>query len=113
MTTARPFLMFQDDHAQDALDLYFNTSPESHLVQAERYAEGEPGPVGTIKVGVFALCSRGFMCSDSPVKHDFSLTPVSSTFIDFDSVEELERITTMASANSSAGSMIASVSRGS
>jgi predicted 3-demethylubiquinone-9 3-methyltransferase (glyoxalase superfamily) len=92
MTTARPFFMFQDGSAQAALDLYFDTFPDSRMIGAERYAEGEAGPAGTIKVAVFMLCGREFMCSDSPVKHNFSFTPASSTFIEFDSVAELERV---------------------
>src|SRR5262245_42449761 len=92
MTTARPFLMFQDGVAQTALDLYFATFPDSRMVRAERYAQGDPGPVGTIKVAVFTLCGREFMCSDSAIKHNFSFTPSSSTFVDFDSVAELERV---------------------
>lgn len=91
MTTARPFLMFQDGTAQAALDLYFATFPDSRMVRVEHYAEGEPGPVGSIKVALFTLCGREFMCSDSPVKHGFTFTPASSTFVEFDSVAELER----------------------
>jgi len=91
MTTARPFLMFQDGIAQAALDLYFATFPDSRMVRVERYTQGGPGPVGTIKVAVFTLCGREFMCSDSPVKHNFTFTPASSTFVDFDSLAELER----------------------
>lgn len=91
MTTARPFLMFQGGSAQAALDLYFATFPDSHMVRVERYAQGDPGPAGTIKVAVFTLCDREFMCSDSPIKHDFSFTPASSTFVDFASEAELER----------------------
>jgi len=48
MTTAKPFLMFQDGTAQAALDLYFATFPDSRMVRAERYVQGEPGPTGTI-----------------------------------------------------------------
>ncbi len=92
MTTARPFFMFQDGNAQAALDLYFATFPDSHMVRVERYAQGEPGPAGTIKVAVFTLCGREFMCSDSPIKHGFSFTPANSTFVEFDSLEELERV---------------------
>jgi predicted 3-demethylubiquinone-9 3-methyltransferase (glyoxalase superfamily) len=92
MTTARPFFMFQEGSAQAALDLYFATFPESRTIRIERYAEGEPGPAGTIKVAVFVLCGREFMCSDSPIKHNFSFTPANSTFIEFDSIEELERV---------------------
>jgi predicted 3-demethylubiquinone-9 3-methyltransferase (glyoxalase superfamily) len=92
MTTATPFLMFQGGTAQAALDLYFATFPDSRLVRVERDAAGEAGPIGTIKVAVFTLCGREFMCSDSPVEHGFSFTPSSSTFVDFDSAAELERV---------------------
>lgn len=92
MTTAKPFLMFQGGTAQAALDLYLATFPDSRLVRVERYAAGQGGPAGTIKVAVFTICGREFMCSDSPVKHGFSFTPASSTFVDFDSIAELERV---------------------
>ena len=92
MTTARPFLMFQGGTAQAALDLYFSTFPDSSIVNIERYAAGEPGPVGTIKVAVFTLCGVEYMCSDSPIQHAFSFTPSSSTFVEFDSQQELERV---------------------
>ena len=92
MTTARPFFMFQGGTAQAALDLYFATFPDSQIVRIERYAHGEPGPVGTIKVAVFTLCGSEFMCSDSPITHNFSFTPASSTFVEFDSAAELERV---------------------
>ena len=57
MTTARPFLMFQGGIAQSALDLYFATLPDSRMLRVERYAQGEGGPAGTIKVAVFTLCN--------------------------------------------------------
>jgi predicted 3-demethylubiquinone-9 3-methyltransferase (glyoxalase superfamily) len=94
LATARPF---QDGNAQAALDLYFATFPGSSMVRVERYAEGEPGPAGTIRVAVFTLCGREFMCSDSPITHGFSFTPASSTFVEFDSVDDLERAFTMLS----------------
>ena len=99
MTTARPFLMFQGGTAQAALDLYFATFPDSGMVRVERYGEGQGGPAGTIKVAVFALCGREFMCSDSPIKHGFSFTPASSTFVDFDSAADLERVFAILSAD--------------
>ena len=92
MTTARPFLTFQGGAAQAALDLYFSAFPDSGIVRVEKYTEGELGPIGTIKVAVFTLCGREFMCSDSPIEHEFSFTPSSSTFVEFDSLEELERV---------------------
>jgi predicted 3-demethylubiquinone-9 3-methyltransferase (glyoxalase superfamily) len=83
--------MFQGGNAQRALDLYFATFPDSRMVRVERYGSGDAGPAGTIKVAVFTLCGREFMCSDSPIKHDFSFTPASSTFVDFESIADLER----------------------
>lgn len=90
MTTARPFLMFQGGSARAALDLYFATFPDSGMVRVQYWQQGEQGAVGTIKVAVFTICGREFMCSDSPVKHNFSFTPSSSVFVDFDSEAELE-----------------------
>jgi predicted 3-demethylubiquinone-9 3-methyltransferase (glyoxalase superfamily) len=84
--------MFQEGNAQAALDFYFATFPDSRMVSVQRYTSGEGGPAGTIKVAVFNLCGREFMCSDSPVKHAFSFTPSSSIFVDFDSAAELERV---------------------
>lgn len=92
MTTATPFLMFQDGNAQAALDLYFSVFPNSGMLKAERYGEGEPGPPGSIKVATFRLCGNEFMCSDSPMKHDFSFTPSNSIFVNFDTRQELERV---------------------
>ena len=83
--------MFQGGAAQAALDLYFSTFPDSGMVCVEKYTEGELGPVGTIKVALFRLCGCEFMCSESPIDHEFSFTPSSSTFVEFDLPEELER----------------------
>jgi predicted 3-demethylubiquinone-9 3-methyltransferase (glyoxalase superfamily) len=91
MTTARPFLMFQGGTARAALDLYFATFPRSGIVRVEHYGAAGPGPAGTIKVAVFTLCDREFMCADSPVNHGFSFTPSTSIFVDFDSAADLER----------------------
>lgn len=92
MPTARPFLMFQNGKAREALDLYLATLPDSRIVRADYYGEGDPGPTGTIKVAVFTLCGREFMCSDSPIEHAFAFTPSSSIFVDVDSEDELKRV---------------------
>ena len=84
--------MFQRGAAQSALDMYLSTFPDSKEIRVEKYVEGEHGPVGTIKVAVFTLCGREYMCSDSPIEHEFTFTPSTSTFVEFDSIEELERV---------------------
>ena len=91
MTTARPFLMFQQGRAQAALDLYFDTFPDSRMVHMEHWEQGEPGPAGTIKVAAFTLFGREYLCSDSPMTHDFDFTPSLSIYVDMDSLAELER----------------------
>lgn len=88
---ATPFLMFTGD-AQAAMDLYTSLFRDSTIVRAERYADGGPGPAGTIKVATFTLCGREFMCSDSPIRHEFSFTPSSSIFVECESRDELERV---------------------
>lgn len=45
-----------------------------------------------MKVASFTLCGHELMSSDSPVKNAFRFTPASSTFVDFDSASELERV---------------------
>jgi predicted 3-demethylubiquinone-9 3-methyltransferase (glyoxalase superfamily) len=84
--------MFQGGKAQAALDLYFDTFPNSGMMRVERYAEGDDAPAGTIRVAVFTLGGLECMCSDSPITHDFTFTPASSTFVEFSSVAELDRI---------------------
>lgn len=83
--------MFQDGNAQAALALYLATFPDARIVRVEPYVQGELGPVGSIKVAIFTLCGREFMCSDSPIKHGFTFTPSSSIFVEFDSADELKR----------------------
>jgi len=89
--------MFQDGNAQAALDLYLATFPAAQVVRVEHYVQGELGAAGSIKVAIFKLCGREFMCSDSPIKHGFTFTPSSSIFVEFDSVEGLNRAHTILS----------------
>lgn len=84
--------MFQGGLAQAAMDLYCGTFPDSAVVRVERYDDKGPGLEGTIKVATFSVCGREYMCSDSPITHGFGFTPSSSTFVDFDSAEELDRV---------------------
>jgi predicted 3-demethylubiquinone-9 3-methyltransferase (glyoxalase superfamily) len=91
MPQATPFLMFQGGSAQAALDLYFATFPGSRMLSVERFAKGELGAEGSIKVARFTLCGSEFMCSDSPIEHAFSFTPSSSIFVEFEALESLDR----------------------
>ncbi|CAM3869345.1 VOC family protein [Parendozoicomonas haliclonae] len=92
MPKVRPFLMFQGGVAQDALDRYLSTFPNSEILSLEKYADETHAPKGYIKLAVFSLCGQEYMCSDSPINHDFSFTPSSSTFVEFDSQHEFDHV---------------------
>lgn len=92
MPRATPFLMFQGGNAQAALDLYFATFPDAHLLSVDRYGKGELGTEGSIKTARFTVCGSEFMCSDSPIEHAFSFTPSSSIFVEFESADTLDSI---------------------
>lgn len=82
------FLMFEG-HAEEAMDFYISVFPGSTVESVQRYGAGEPGPEGSVKVASFQIHGHSLMCSDSPVKHDFTFTPSISVFIDCDDDEEL------------------------
>ena len=86
----RTHLMF-DGNAEEAMTLYVSLFGDSEIRTIERYGPGGPGPEGTVKVATFSLAGREFVCIDSPVKHDFTMTPAVSVFVDCESEEELER----------------------
>ncbi len=57
----------------------------------ERYAAGEQGAVGTVKLAEFAFGDQRFLCIDSPVKHNFTFTPSVSIFVECSDESEQER----------------------
>ena len=83
--TVRPFLMFQGGEGSAALDFYLSLFPDARVDAMERYAAGDPGPEGTIKVARFTIGGQSVMCSDSFIKHAFTFTPSISFFIDCNS----------------------------
>lgn len=90
ITRVATHLLFQGD-AVEALGLYREVFPELKTIAEARYGEGEGAPAGTIKFGQFDLFGHRISYADSPIEHAFSFTPAVSLFIDFDSIEELER----------------------
>ena len=88
--TVSTFLMFQQGDAQEAMTLYASVFPGAGVERIERYAAGEPGPEGTVKVAHFDLNGHRLMFSDSYVKHAFTFTPSVSLFVDFASADELD-----------------------
>jgi predicted 3-demethylubiquinone-9 3-methyltransferase (glyoxalase superfamily) len=88
----RPFLMFQGQQAEQALQYYVAVFRDAEIVELERYIAGQPGVPGTVRRATFRIGTQLIACTDSPIKHAFDFTPASSFFIDFSSEAELERV---------------------
>ena len=65
--TVRPFLMFQGGEGSAALDFYLSLFPDARVDAMERYAAGDPGPEGTIKVARFTIGGQSACTASSPV----------------------------------------------
>ena len=83
----RTHIMF-DGTAEEAMNYYVSLFPNSIVLDAQHYEEGESK--GKLYQGVFTLAGREFMCIDTPIKHDFGITPAISIFVDCDSASEQE-----------------------
>jgi predicted 3-demethylubiquinone-9 3-methyltransferase (glyoxalase superfamily) len=76
--------------AEEALNLYTSVFPSATVTERQRWAAGEPGPVGSFKLAHLRLAGQDLVLFDSPVKHDFSFTPSVSLFVTCDSERELD-----------------------
>ena len=84
-------LMFEGA-AEEAMTFFVSLFGNSRIEQIERYGPGEMGAEGSVKLAVFSLAGRDFLCIDSPVKHGFTFTPAFSFFVDAESEAELRRL---------------------
>lgn len=91
--TARlhPFLMFEGN-AEAAINFYTSLFPGARIDEIARYAAGEPGPEGTVKMARFTVAGQMLLASDSFVKHAFSFTPALSLFVECKSEAEIDRL---------------------
>jgi predicted 3-demethylubiquinone-9 3-methyltransferase (glyoxalase superfamily) len=63
----------------------------------QRFGPAGPGPAGTVAHARARLADLEVMFSDSPVKHDFEMTPATSLFVTCASEAELdERVAQLA-----------------
>lgn len=82
-------LMFEGT-AEEAMKFYTSLFANSEIKQIDRYGAGEMGAEGSVKMAIFTLAGREFICIDSPVKHAFSFTPSMSIFVVCDGESELD-----------------------
>ncbi len=86
---AATHLMFEGD-ATAALELYGAVFPAFRVEHVERYAAGEAGAEGTVRLASASLGGHALIVIDSPVKHGFTFTPAMSLFVECESAEELD-----------------------
>ncbi|SIS45490.1 VOC family protein [Salimicrobium flavidum] len=86
MKNVTPFLMFQEQNAEEAMNFYTSLFDDASIEHIKRYEDG------TVMEGFFTLSGQGFRCTDSPIEHNFAFTPSFSTFIDCETVAEFDKL---------------------
>jgi predicted 3-demethylubiquinone-9 3-methyltransferase (glyoxalase superfamily) len=94
MKPITPFIWF-DSNAEEAMNYYINTFPNSSMTYLERYSgdQGIPGEAelkGKVLTGIFELNGQRFMCLDGgPI---FTLSGGISFMVEFDTQDELDAV---------------------
>lgn len=94
VSSIKPFLMFQNNDAEAAMNFYVSLFPDSEIIDIVRYGPGEAGAEGSVRNATLSIAGQKVMCIDSPVKHAFNFTPSFSFFVDCSSQEEQNRLVT-------------------
>lgn len=92
MTRMTPFLLFQGGRAEEALNFYAETVPDSRVESIERFGPGGPGPEGTVLRAHVVIAGQAVMAHDSFVSHDFGFTPALSFFVECDDEAAFDRL---------------------
>ena len=90
--SVRPFLLFQDGKAEEALTFYTSLIPGSRIDHVERYDANGPGAEGTVFRATFTLADQTVLCTDSIARHDFTFTPAFSFWVECESDAQLEQL---------------------
>lgn len=94
-----PFLTFQKEDAEQAMNFYIALFDNSKIVSLQRWGKEGPGKEGTIMHATFNLNGQQFMCSDSPPIHNWDFSPAVSNYVNCGDESELERLFTSLSEN--------------
>jgi predicted 3-demethylubiquinone-9 3-methyltransferase (glyoxalase superfamily) len=92
MKQAVSFQLMFIGKAEEAMNLYVSSVPDSEIVSIERYGPGESGAEGSVKQAVFSLMGHQVRCIDSPAIHEFTFTPSISLFVDCRSEAEIDAL---------------------
>jgi len=83
------FLMF-NGHAEAAMNFYTSLFEDSEILQLTHYGPNEAGAEGSVLQATFSLNGQTFMCIDSHVQHDFTLTPAMSLYVACETEPEID-----------------------
>jgi len=89
-----PFLTFQDNNAEKAMNFYIDIFDDSKVVQVQRWGKDMPVEEGKIMHATFELSGNLYKCSDSPPIHAWGFSPAISNFITCENESELENLFT-------------------
>ena len=86
-------LMFQNGRALEAMRRYEEIFAGGFTIdELDTYDESSPGPTGQVQLALCRLLGSRITFVDSPVQHDFDMTPAISLFVECDDDGELERL---------------------
>jgi predicted 3-demethylubiquinone-9 3-methyltransferase (glyoxalase superfamily) len=85
-------ILFQNGRAKQAVERYQEVFEGFCLDRLDLSAGDGDGPAGQVKVADFQLLGRRFVCIDSPVQHEWDMTPGIAPFIECDDDDEIERL---------------------
>lgn len=91
-TRVQPFLMFEG-RAEEAMNFYVSLFPDAKINEIRRYGPNQSGKEGSVMLANFTLGGQNILCIDSAVSHGFTFTPAFSLFVDCESEEQVERLT--------------------
>ena len=86
-------LMFQNGRALEALRRYEEIFHGAFTIdELDTYDESAAGLRGQVQLAVCTLLGQRITCIDSPVRHDFDMTPAIALFVECDDDDELQRL---------------------
>lgn len=91
-TRVLPFLMFQENNAETAMNYYISLFQDGKIIDIKRYGPQGPGTAGSVMKATFSIAGQTIHCIDSPVKHAFTFTPSFSLWVDCVSEEQIGKL---------------------
>lgn len=88
-----PHLMFQNGHAEEAMNHYVALF-DGEVLAIDRYDAETPGMDGKVMLATFVIAGLRINIMDSSIQHEFDLTPSMSLFFNCASQEQFDQLWT-------------------